>query len=59
MDVVQPAEALWFGRAWEDQGKLIEGEFRYASNTNTEWLDVGQIQAMITPLEAAYQQGKL
>lgn len=59
MYVVQPAEALWFGHEWADQGTLLEGDFRYASNTNAEWLDVNQIQAMITPLEAAYKQGKL
>ena len=59
MYVVQPAEALWFGREWEKLGEPIDGEFRYVSNTNTEWLSVDQIQEMIAPIEAAYNQGKL
>ncbi len=59
MYVVQPAEALWFGRAWENQGKLITEEFRYASNTNTEWLDVDQINSIILPIEQDFLAGKL
>ncbi len=59
MFVVQPAEALWFGHEWENQGKLITEEFRYASNTNTHWLDVDQIQAIISPIEQEYLAGKL
>jgi UDP-N-acetylglucosamine 4,6-dehydratase len=59
MYVVQPAEALWFGHAWEKQGKLITNEFRYASNTNSEWLDVDQINSIILPIEQDYLAGKL
>lgn len=59
MFVVQPAEALWFGRDWEEQGKLIKGEYRYASNTNQQWLSLDQIQSIIKPIEAAYFAGKL
>jgi UDP-N-acetylglucosamine 4,6-dehydratase len=59
MFVVQPAEALWFGRDWEKQGKLISDEFRYASNTNSVWLDLGQINSIIAPIEADYLAGKL
>lgn len=59
MFVVQPAEALWFGHEWENQGKLITEEFRYASNTNTHWLDVDQIQAIISPIEQEFLAGKL
>jgi UDP-N-acetylglucosamine 4,6-dehydratase len=59
MYVVQPAEALWFGRDWEKQGKLITDEFRYASNTNTDWLTPLQIKEIIDPIEEAYLQGKL
>ena len=40
MYVVQPAESFWFGRDWESKGKLLEDGFRYASNTNDQWLDV-------------------
>jgi UDP-N-acetylglucosamine 4,6-dehydratase len=51
MYVVQPAEALWFGRDWENKGKSIADEFRYASNTNTEWLSVEQIAAIVNQVE--------
>jgi UDP-N-acetylglucosamine 4,6-dehydratase len=59
MYVVQPAEALWFGRDWQNSGKELPDGFRYASNNNAKWLTLDQIQAMVAPIEAAYQQGKL
>jgi len=52
MYVVQPAEALWFGRDWEKKGKLLGDDFRYASNTNTDWLTVKQLHQIITQIEA-------
>jgi UDP-N-acetylglucosamine 4,6-dehydratase len=51
MFVVQPAEALWFGREWEKRGKPLATDFRYASNTNTEWLNVDQIRTLVAPFE--------
>ncbi len=51
MYVVQPAEALWFGRDWEKQGKAINDEFRYASNNNTEWLSVDEIGDIVQQVE--------
>ncbi len=51
MYVVQPAESMWFGRGWESAGKRIVDDFRYASNTNDEWLSVDQISQIIAPLE--------
>jgi UDP-N-acetylglucosamine 4,6-dehydratase len=59
MYVVQPAESLWFGRDWEGRGKLLGDEFRYASNTNTHWLNVEEIKGIIAPIEADYLAGKL
>jgi hypothetical protein len=59
MFVVQPADALLFGRDWEKQGTLISDEFRYASNTNSEWLDLRQINSIIAPIEQDYLAGKL
>ena len=53
MYVVQPAEALWFGHAWVNSGKRIDDEFRYASNTNTDWLSVEQIKEIVAPFERA------
>lgn len=59
MYVVQPAETLWFGRDWEAKGTLLKDDFRYASNTNTQWLDEAQIKKIIAPIEADYLAGKL
>jgi len=51
MYVVQPAAAMWFGYAWEKQGKPLPEGFTYVSNTNTHWLDVSQIRHIIAPFE--------
>ncbi len=59
MYVVQPAESLWFGRDWETKGKLLEDGFRYASNTNEQWLNVEEISKIIAPIEAEYLSGKI
>ncbi len=59
MYVVQPAETFWFGRNWETKGKLLEDGFRYASNTNTEWLGVDEIRRIIAPIETDFLSGKL
>ncbi len=59
MFVVQPAEALWFGRDWEKRGRMLEDGFRYASNTNKQWLTVEQISKIIAPIEADYLAGRL
>ena len=59
MYVVQPAVSPWFGYEWDKQGKALEDGFRYASNTNTEWLNREEIQAIVAPIEAEYNQGTL
>ncbi len=59
MFVVGPAESLWFGRGWEKSGKALPEGFRYASNTNEEWLSVEDIRKIVAPIEAAYEQGML
>ena len=46
MFVVQPAEALWFGYSWQEKGNLLKDGFRYASDNNTEWLDIDGIQKL-------------
>jgi len=51
MFVVQPAEALWFGREWEGKGAHVKDDFRYASNTNKVWLTVDQLREIIQPIE--------
>jgi UDP-N-acetylglucosamine 4,6-dehydratase len=46
MFVVEPAEAWWFGRGWRQEGKPLPPDFRYASDSNSEWLSVDQIRAI-------------
>ncbi len=57
MFVVQPTGTLWFGKEWEKLGKPLPDGFRYASNTNTEWLDLDGVKKMIKPFQDAYEQG--
>jgi UDP-N-acetylglucosamine 4,6-dehydratase len=59
MFIVQPAEAFWFGHEWENEGKRLEDGFRYASNTNPQWLNIEQIREIIAPIELAMESGKL
>jgi len=51
MYVVQPAEAFWFGHDWEQRGELISKDFRYASNTNQQWLSIEQLREMVLSVE--------
>ncbi|HWQ46908.1 MAG TPA: UDP-N-acetylglucosamine 4,6-dehydratase (inverting) [Longilinea sp.] len=59
MFVVEPADAFWFGKSWSTKHPTVDEGFRYASNTNTEWLSIEQIQNIIAPIEKAYRQGHL
>jgi UDP-N-acetylglucosamine 4,6-dehydratase/5-epimerase len=64
MYVVMPSMSLpvggqLLGHTWESTGKPLADGFRYASNTNAQWLSIEQIQSIIAPIEAAYNQGKL
>lgn len=58
MFVVQPAEAHWFGHAWERQGKPLPDGFRYVSDTNPDWMTIEEIRKMVAPFEEAFEQGK-
>ena len=49
--IVQPAEEMWFGQEWSDKGKKMEDGFRYASNTNPEWLNITEIQKIVEQVE--------
>ncbi|HSF82422.1 MAG TPA: UDP-N-acetylglucosamine 4,6-dehydratase (inverting) [Anaerolineales bacterium] len=51
MFVVQPTTELWFGHQWQERGNLLPEGFRYASDTNPDWLDMSQIHAMVAPFE--------
>lgn len=59
MYVVQPAQEFWFGMDWTKKGQPLSEGFRYASDTNQEWLDMDQIKKIVAPIEAAYQAGTL
>jgi UDP-N-acetylglucosamine 4,6-dehydratase len=59
MYVIQPAESFWFGRYWENTGSHLPDGFRFASNTNTNWLTMEQLHDMVLPFESAYEQGSL
>jgi UDP-N-acetylglucosamine 4,6-dehydratase/5-epimerase len=64
MFVVMPSMSLpvggqLLGHTWEQVGKPLTDGFRFASNTNTQWLTVEQIQGITAPIEAAYEQGTL
>ncbi|MFN2144421.1 MAG: UDP-N-acetylglucosamine 4,6-dehydratase (inverting) [Anaerolineales bacterium] len=59
MYVVQPATSPWFGYEWEKSGKKLEDDFRYASNTNDEWLTMEEIKAIVAPIEEEYFTGKM
>ncbi len=59
MFVVQPAEAFWFGYTWQKKGKKLPDNFRFASDSNTEWLDFDGIKKFVAPFEELYAAGKL
>jgi len=49
--IVLPAEEMWFGKGWQGKGNKVADGFRYASNTNSEWLDIPQIQKIVESVE--------
>jgi len=51
MYVVQPSAELWFGHDWKEKGRSLPEGFRYASDTNNDWLTVEQINEIIAPIE--------
>jgi len=53
MYVVLPTADLWFGREWGSRGKTLPDGFRYASDTNDQWLTADQIRTIVAPFEDA------
>ncbi len=51
MYVVQPTTELWFGHEWQEKGRQLPDGFRYASDTNPQWLTIDQIREMIALFE--------
>ena len=52
MFVVQPTTELWFGHEWQERGTPLPDGYRYASNTNPQWLEIEQIRQMVAPFES-------
>jgi UDP-N-acetylglucosamine 4,6-dehydratase len=57
MFVVQPSAELWFGHDWQENGRLLPDGYRYASDTNIEWLTLDQIQEIVASIEVDQLQG--
>lgn len=57
MFVVQPPAALWFGYYWSAKGKPLPDGFHYASDNNSDWLSVAEIQKMVAPMTSAMEKG--
>jgi UDP-N-acetylglucosamine 4,6-dehydratase len=51
MYIVQPSTELWFGHTWQGRGRPLPEGFRYASDTNPEWLTLDQIRSIIKEVE--------
>lgn len=58
MYVVTPTATLW-QRDLHYQGQPLPEGFRYGSDTNPQWLSLGQIREMIAPIETEFLQGQL
>lgn len=58
MYVVLPPEPFWFVQEWENH-PFLDDDFRYASNTNSKWLNAKEISGIVAPIEEAYKAGKL
>ncbi len=64
MYVVMPSMSLMskgkpLGRDWEDCGQPLQDGFRYASNTNPQWLSIDALREIIAPIEFAMENGTL
>lgn len=51
MFVVEPAGEWWFGHSWRERGRALPEGFRYASDSNTQWLSLDEIRALVRPFE--------
>ena len=49
--VIHPMLSYWSGAQAEPEGTPVPDEFRYASNTNTWWLNEAELLGMISRLE--------
>jgi UDP-N-acetylglucosamine 4,6-dehydratase len=56
MYVVQPPAAFWFGHHWSALGKSLPDGYHYASDNNTDWLTVPEIQKMVASIESTMEK---
>lgn len=56
MFIVQPTTELWFGHDWQVKGHYLPDGYRYASDTNPDWLTIEQIRQMVAPFEEDEEQ---
>lgn len=56
MFVVEPTGALWFGHEWRDAGKPLPEGFRYASDSNNQWLQEDEIRDLVRPFDDLLQE---
>jgi len=59
MYIVQPEQPFWFGREWTPSTTPLPDGFRYASDSNHEWLQIEDIKKIVAPIEDAYNKGTL
>ena len=45
--IVQPALAWWSYKGYDDKGKPVAEDFRYASDNNPDWLDADALKVML------------
>jgi len=45
--IVQPALAWWSYKGYDDLGKPVAEDFRYASDNNPDWLDAAALKVML------------
>lgn len=43
--VIQPEFSWWASE--KEEGKMVEDQFKYISNTNTEWLSISELQKLV------------
>jgi UDP-N-acetylglucosamine 4,6-dehydratase len=49
--VVEPTGALWFGHGWQDRGQPLPEGYRYASDSNSDWMTVEDIRQLVAPFD--------
>lgn len=51
MYVVEPVGTPWFGHAWSEAGEELPEGYRYASDSNEQWMTVDEIRELIAPFD--------